>query len=49
MLLKVLVVIPGRRPGAGPGIQMQPLNLFLDSGFAAWRPRPGMTILSGLV
>ncbi len=30
-----VVVIPGRRASAEPGIHMQVLNEFLDSGFAA--------------
>ena len=38
-----LIVIPGRRFSAGPGIQMQSLSLLLDSGFAGESPRPGMT------
>jgi hypothetical protein len=38
-----LFVIPGRRASAGPGIQMQSLNVFLGSGFAGVCPRPGMT------
>jgi hypothetical protein len=35
LLRENIVVIPGRRASAGPGIQTQALNLFLDSGFAA--------------
>jgi hypothetical protein len=35
----VLVVIPGWRVCAGPGIQLPSLSLFLDSGFALSAPR----------
>jgi hypothetical protein len=37
------IVIPGRRASAGPGIQMHAQFLGLDSGFASFRSRPGMT------
>ena len=36
-------VIRGRRVSAGSGIQMHNLHMFLDSGFARFRERPGMT------
>ncbi len=32
-----------RAMASGPGIQMPTRNSYLDSGFAGWRPRPGMT------
>jgi len=38
----MVLVIPGRRFSAGPGIQMQSLSAPLDSGFASVT-RPGMT------
>ena len=40
-------VIPGRRASAGPGIQIQALCVFLDSGFAL-SARPGMTLIEPL-
>ena len=40
--MNTTTVIPGR-PQGGPGIQMDALCPCLDSGFARWRVRPGMT------
>ena len=40
--MNTTTVIPGR-PKGGPGIQMNGNRLLLDSGFARWRVRPGMT------
>jgi hypothetical protein len=38
----LILVIPGRRASAGPGIQMRARRLDLDSGFAP-SARPGIT------